>query len=46
MRLQFRTTSRRSARLLLAGVRRALGPATDIATHVTPRYNPETVRLA
>ena len=32
-------------RLLLGGVRRALGPQADIATHFTPRYNPWEQRL-
>ncbi|MFZ2652249.1 MAG: NAD(P)/FAD-dependent oxidoreductase, partial [Burkholderiaceae bacterium] len=31
--------------LLLRGVRRALGPGADIATHFTPRYNPWEQRL-
>ncbi len=32
-------------RLLLGGVRQALGPEADIATHFTPRYNPWEQRL-
>jgi len=46
--LVFRLCRRRPQRmrqLLLAGVRRALGPAADIATHFTPRYNPWEQRL-
>jgi monooxygenase len=31
--------------LLLGGVRQALGPEADIATHFTPRYNPWEQRL-
>jgi cation diffusion facilitator CzcD-associated flavoprotein CzcO len=31
--------------LLLGGVRQALGPDADIATHFTPRYNPWEQRL-
>jgi cation diffusion facilitator CzcD-associated flavoprotein CzcO len=31
--------------LLLGGVRRALGPRADVATHFTPRYNPWEQRL-
>ena len=32
-------------RLLLGGVRKALGPDYDVATHFTPRYNPWDQRL-
>ena len=32
-------------RLLLAGVRRGLGPHADLATHFTPRYKPWEQRL-
>jgi cation diffusion facilitator CzcD-associated flavoprotein CzcO len=32
-------------RLLLAGVRKALGPDYDVETHFTPRYNPWDQRL-
>jgi monooxygenase len=32
-------------RLLLGGVRQALGPDYDVATHFTPRYNPWDQRL-
>ncbi|MBU6502999.1 MAG: NAD(P)/FAD-dependent oxidoreductase [Burkholderiales bacterium] len=35
----------RMRQLLLGGVRRALGPQADIATHFTPRYNPWEQRL-
>jgi len=31
--------------LLLGGVRKALGPDADVATHFTPRYNPWEQRL-
>ncbi|MEJ8821336.1 NAD(P)/FAD-dependent oxidoreductase [Variovorax humicola] len=44
----FRLCKRRPQRmreLLLGGVRRALGPQADIATHFTPRYNPWEQRL-
>jgi monooxygenase len=35
----------RVRKLLLGGVRQALGPQADIATHFTPRYNPWEQRL-
>ncbi|MDB5828179.1 MAG: FAD-containing monooxygenase EthA [Variovorax sp.] len=35
----------RMRKLLLGGVRQALGPGADIATHFTPRYNPWEQRL-
>jgi monooxygenase len=35
----------RMKRLILAGVRKALGPDYDVATHFTPRYNPWDQRL-
>jgi cation diffusion facilitator CzcD-associated flavoprotein CzcO len=35
----------RMRKLLLGGVRQALGPKADIATHFTPRYNPWEQRL-
>ena len=35
----------RMSKLLLGGVRQALGPKADIATHFTPRYNPWEQRL-
>ncbi|MCF2524486.1 NAD(P)/FAD-dependent oxidoreductase [Bradyrhizobium sp. G127] len=35
----------RAKQLILGGVRRALGPDYDIATHFTPRYNPWQQRL-
>jgi cation diffusion facilitator CzcD-associated flavoprotein CzcO len=35
----------RMRELLLGGVRQALGPKADIATHFTPRYNPWEQRL-
>ena len=35
----------RMRKLLLGGVRNALGPDADIATHFTPRYNPWEQRL-
>ena len=44
----FRLCKRRPQRmreLLLGGVRQALGPQVDIATHFTPRYNPWEQRL-
>ena len=44
----FRLCRRSPARmreLLLGGVRQALGPEADIATHFTPRYNPWEQRL-
>ncbi len=44
----FRLSKRNPARmrrLLLGGVRHALGPQADIATHFTPRYNPWEQRL-
>jgi monooxygenase len=44
----FRLCKRKPARmreLLLGGVRHALGPEADIATHFTPRYNPWEQRL-
>ncbi len=44
----FRLARRRPQRvkqLILGGVRRALGPGYDIATHFTPRYNPWDQRL-
>ncbi len=46
--LVFRLCKRRPQRMrafLLKGVRQALGPAADIATHFTPRYNPWEQRL-
>ena len=46
--LFFRLARRKPARvkrMLLGGVRHALGPAYDIATHFTPRYNPWDQRL-
>jgi monooxygenase len=44
----FRLSRRNPARvknLILGGVRLALGPDYDVATHFTPRYNPWTQRL-
>jgi len=44
----FRLCKRKPERmreLLLGGVRNALGPDADIATHFTPRYNPWEQRL-
>jgi monooxygenase len=44
----YRLCKRRPQRmreLLLGGVRQALGPRADIATHFTPRYNPWEQRL-
>ena len=44
----FRLSRRKPARvkkLILSGVRMALGPNYDIATHFTPRYNPWDQRL-
>ncbi|MCR6475912.1 NAD(P)/FAD-dependent oxidoreductase [Variovorax sp. ZS18.2.2] len=35
----------RAKRMILGGVRQALGPDYDIATHFTPRYNPWDQRL-
>jgi monooxygenase len=35
----------RMRELLLGGIRQALGPKADIATHFTPRYNPWEQRL-
>ena len=35
----------RMRELLLGGVRQALGPEADLATHFTPRYNPWEQRL-
>ncbi|MGN8077692.1 flavin-containing monooxygenase [Variovorax sp. 22077] len=35
----------RVKRLILGGVRQALGPGYDVATHFTPRYNPWDQRL-
>lgn len=46
--LMFRLCRKRPQRmraLLLAGVRKALGPQADIGTHFTPRYNPWEQRL-
>ncbi|MDT4811289.1 FAD-containing monooxygenase EthA [compost metagenome] len=46
--LFFRLARRKPARvkrMLLGGVRHALGPGYDIATHFTPRYNPWDQRL-
>lgn len=46
--LFFRLSRRRperAKRMILGGVRRALGPDYDIATHFTPRYNPWDQRL-
>jgi len=40
-----RTEPERIKRLLLAGVRQALGPDYDVETHFTPRYNPWDQRL-
>jgi cation diffusion facilitator CzcD-associated flavoprotein CzcO len=40
-----RRTPERARQLLLGGVRQALGPDADIATHFTPRYNPWEQRL-
>ena len=40
-----RRQPRRMRALLLGGVRQALGPQADIATHFTPRYNPWEQRL-
>ena len=40
-----RRQPQRMRRLLLGGVRQALGPDADIATHFTPRYNPWEQRL-
>jgi monooxygenase len=36
---------RRMRQFLLGGVRKALGPDADVATHFTPRYNPWEQRL-
>jgi cation diffusion facilitator CzcD-associated flavoprotein CzcO len=44
----FRLSRREPARvkqLILGGIRRALGPDYDVATHFTPRYNPWDQRL-
>ena len=44
----FQLSRRKPARvkqLILGGVRMALGPDYDIATHFTPRYNPWDQRL-
>ena len=44
----FRLSRRKPARvkqLILGGVRKALGPDYDVATHFTPRYNPWDQRL-
>src|ERR1700745_3023788 len=44
----FQLSRRKPARvkeLILGGVRRALGPDYDVATHFTPRYNPWDQRL-
>jgi cation diffusion facilitator CzcD-associated flavoprotein CzcO len=35
----------KAKRLILGGVRRALGPDFDVATHFTPRYNPWDQRV-
>ena len=46
--LFFRLSRRRperAKRMILGGVRHALGPDYDIATHFTPRYNPWDQRL-
>lgn len=40
-----RRNPQRMRALLLGGVRHALGPEADIATHFTPRYNPWEQRL-
>ncbi|WP_213959504.1 NAD(P)/FAD-dependent oxidoreductase [Variovorax sp. dw_954] len=40
-----RKSPQRMRQLLLGGVRQALGPKADIATHFTPRYNPWEQRL-
>ncbi|MGH8820088.1 MAG: flavin-containing monooxygenase, partial [Rhodoferax sp.] len=40
-----RRSPQRMRKLLLGGVRHALGPQADIATHFTPRYNPWEQRL-
>ena len=40
-----RRQPQRMRRLLLGGVRRALGPEADVDTHFTPRYNPWDQRL-
>ncbi|MDM0036914.1 NAD(P)/FAD-dependent oxidoreductase [Variovorax sp. J22P271] len=40
-----RRNPQRMRQLLLGGVRHALGPQADIATHFTPRYNPWEQRL-
>ena len=40
-----RTDPARMKRLLLGGVRLALGPDYDVKTHFTPRYNPWDQRL-
>jgi monooxygenase len=40
-----RRKPKRVRQLLLGGVRQALGPQADIATHFTPRYNPWEQRL-
>ncbi len=40
-----RRDPQRAKRLLLGGVRMALGPEYDIKTHFTPRYNPWEQRL-
>jgi cation diffusion facilitator CzcD-associated flavoprotein CzcO len=40
-----RRNPRRMRELLLGGVRHALGPEADIATHFTPRYDPWEQRL-
>ena len=40
-----RRRPQRMRELLLGGVRHALGPGADVATHFTPRYNPWEQRL-
>jgi cation diffusion facilitator CzcD-associated flavoprotein CzcO len=40
-----RRSPARAKKLILSGVRAALGPDYDIATHFTPRYNPWEQRL-
>ncbi len=40
-----RRRPQRVKRLILAGVRQALGPGYDVATHFTPRYDPWDQRL-
>ena len=40
-----RTDPAKMKRLLLGGVRMALGPGYDVKTHFTPRYNPWEQRL-